>query len=184
MLSPDFACALIYHAAKLYLTRVDDMWEYGENPWLGYNENGRQANADDLIRDSRIHDTRIRADKEWENEHRSLREELYQQANVSKTAWPPDPKIAEIGQILQVQKQKDLRNIEALDESRRFALIIAVAVSSAKISQWSKGSVELNETRLAFNKVVFAKIYPGLPAFMTWLTDYGCTQIQYSFEQG
>jgi hypothetical protein len=42
------------------------------------------------------------------------------------------------------------------------------------------GQLEVNYEQLTVTNMSFTEIHYGLPAFIAWLTDYGCTDISYS----
>jgi hypothetical protein len=181
---PDQAAAeTLGHTLGSILTHDDsDATEQVVMPWLGYYPGYLAADADEIRQFYQIDLDRRRAEREWDKTHETLKEEMYREAGTTSKDWAAE-KSSQIHLALRDMKERKLQHIPKLEITQSIRFHGANADTGARIPWWSKGTVETKDRQIRISGLSFSQIARGLPAFVAWLQDQGCTDISYSFEQ-
>jgi hypothetical protein len=180
--APDVEVAKsIESTAGIYLVH-DDVVSYRDIPWIGTFLRNRPA-GQEILNDYQTYLKRRQAERQWDVNHKGDLRQLYEQAGVPFPAWPPSTEASRIQQEFQKAKERDLADIEDLAFQRQLPVQLAMAAVSGRIPWWAKGGVEREDRELSLRGIMLSKIPSGLPTVVEWLTEQGCTDIRYDFEQ-
>jgi hypothetical protein len=150
-------------------------------PWIGYHSGTLDPETDNLQRMNEIIREKRAIEQKWIKEfHEALRP--LQTTPNSFMITPDTPESIALRTEWYRRREQMLSHLPVLSFSDEMKVLDANIKTEISTQSESKG-VSQRDNELRFDRLLIWSMSTALPAFIAWLTDQGCTDIQYSLEQ-